>query len=234
MKVAVLYSGGKDSSLAIYRACEAGHEVVALISAIPFRQDSWMFHHPNVEHAEVQASCMGIPWRRVEVSGEKESEVVQLQRRIPALIGGLGVEALCTGAIASRYQRERVARICSELGLAELSPLWGMPEESLLGDLLDLGFEVYFSSVSAEGLGRDWLGARLDRGRVRSLLELRARYSINASGEGGEYETFVCDSPLFKKRIRVVEAETVWTHNSGTWNIKRLETVEKRPKAGTG
>jgi ABC transporter with metal-binding/Fe-S-binding domain ATP-binding protein len=234
MKVAVLYSGGKDSSLAIHRARRAGHDVAALISAIPLRKDSWMFHHPNVEHAKVQAGCMGIPWHRVQVSGEKEHEVEELRREIPSIIKGLGVEALCTGAIASRYQRERVTSICNELGLAEFSPLWGEPEESLLCELLDLGFEVYFSSVSAEGLGRDWLGALLDRERVQSLLRLKEQYSINASGEGGEYETFVCDSPLFKKRIRVVEAETVWLRNCGTWGIKRLEAVEKLPPARTG
>jgi ABC transporter with metal-binding/Fe-S-binding domain ATP-binding protein len=234
MKVAVLYSGGKDSSLAVHRARRAGYEVAALISAIPLRNDSWMFHRPNIEHAKVQAACMGIPWHRVQVSGEKEREVEELLREIPSIIKGLGVGALCTGAIASRYQRERVARICNELGLAEFSPLWGEPEESLLRELLDLGFEVYFSSVSAEGLGRDWLGTLLDKTRVESLLRLKERYSINASGEGGEYETFVCDSPLFSKRIRVVEAETVWARNSGTWNIKRLEAVEKRPPARTG
>jgi len=162
------------------------------------------------------------------VSGEKEAEVQELQRQIIPLKGRLGFEALCTGAIASRYQRERVTRLCGELGLAELSPLWGVPEESLLRQLLGLGFEVYFSSVSAEGLGRDWLGSRLDEQRIQSLLRLKDRYCINASGEGGEYETFVCDSPLFRKRIRVIEAEANWAHNSGTWGIKRLETVEKR------
>jgi diphthine-ammonia ligase len=234
MKVAVLYSGGKDSTLATYRARKAGHAIVALISAIPLRQDSWMFHHPNIRHAWVQAGCMGVPWQGVEVSGEKESEVEELKRKISPIITRLGIEALCTGAIASRYQRDRIAGVCRELGLAELSPLWGEPEESLLNELLDLGFDVYFSSVSAEGFGRGWLGSRLDSERVQSLLRLRDRFSINASGEGGEYETFVCDSPIFMKRIRVVEAETIWSRNSGTWNIKRLETIEKRAYTGTG
>lgn len=234
MKVAVLYSGGKDSTLAAHRVRQAGHEIVALVSVIPRRQDSWMFHHPNVAHTRVQAECMGIGWHAVEVSGVKEAEVEEFRRRMPSLVDGLGVEALCTGAIASRYQRERVASVCGELGLEELSPLWGEQEESLLGELLSLGFEAYFSSVSAEGLGREWLGARLDKERVRSLLALKERYRINASGEGGEYETFVCDCPLFRRRIRVVEAETVWARNSGTWNIKRLETEAKQPRLGTG
>lgn len=228
MRVAVLYSGGKDSNLAAYYMLQAGHNIVALITAVPLRQDSWMFHHPNVEHAGVQAGCMGVRWERLTVSGKKEVEVQELQRQIITLKERLGFEALCTGAIASRYQRERVASLCSKLELTELSPLWGLQEESLLRELLSLGFEVYFSSVSAEGLGSEWLGSRLDEQRVQSLLRLKERYRINASGEGGEYETFVCDSPLFRKRIRVIEAESSWTHNSGTWNIKRLETVEKR------
>jgi asparagine synthase (glutamine-hydrolysing) len=228
MRVAVLYSGGKDSNLAAYHTLQAGHNIVALITAVPLRQDSWMFHHPNVEHAGIQAGCMGVRWERLAVSGEKEVEVQELQRQIIPLKEKLGFEAICTGAIASRYQRERVVRLCGELGLAELSPLWGLQEESLLRELLFLGFEVYFSSVSAEGLGRDWLGSRLDEQRVQSLLRVKERYGINASGEGGEYETFVCDSPLFRRRIRVIEAEASWVHNSGTWDIKRLETVEKR------
>jgi ABC transporter with metal-binding/Fe-S-binding domain ATP-binding protein len=234
MRVAVLYSGGKDSNLAAYRASKSGHDIVALITAVPFRQDSWMFHHPNVEHALVQAQCMGVGWERLPVSGEKEVEVKELQQKIALLKGKLALDAICTGAIASRYQRERVATLCSELGLAEFSPLWGEQEESLLKELLSLGFEVYFSSVSAEGLGREWLGSRLDEERIKSLLGLNRRYGINVSGEGGEYETFVCDSPLFQKRIRVIEAEASWAHNSGTWIIKRLETMEKSAEKGTG
>lgn len=234
MRVAVLYSGGKDSNLATFRVSRSGHQIAALISVVPAREDSWMFHHPNVGRTRIQAGCIGVNWEGVSVSGEKETEVGELKRQLAPLKEKHAFEGLCTGAIASRYQRERVATLCGELGLAELSPLWGLPEESLLRELLDLGFEVYFSSVSAEGLGRDWLGSRLDEGRVRSLITLKERYGINASGEGGEYETFVCDSPLFRRRIRVIEAEARWARNSGIWKIKRLETVAKMPRAATG
>lgn len=227
MKVAILYSGGKDSTLSAYRIIKAGHKIVALISVISRRNDSWMFHIPNVELTKVQAECMGIPWERVEVSGEKEVEVQELQSAISLMKERLGIEALGTGAIASRYQKERVGNICRSLGLGELSPLWGSPEDALLRELLDLRFEVYFTSVSAEGLGRDWLGSRLGESRMASLLMLKGKYGINASGEGGEYETFVCDCPLFMKRIRVLESETIWQHNSGTWEIRKFETVEK-------
>jgi ABC transporter with metal-binding/Fe-S-binding domain ATP-binding protein len=227
MRVAILYSGGKDSNLATYRIHRVGHEIVALVSVIAKRSDSWMFHIPNVGLTKIQADCMEIPWERAVVSGEKEVEVQELGSILSRLKDKWNIEGIGTGAIASRYQRERVDQICKNLGLEELSPLWGAPEEALLREILGLGFEVYFASVSAEGLGRDWLGSQLDKDRVRSLLKLKEKYGINASGEGGEYETFVCDSPLFKKKIKILEAETSWHHNAGTWSIKKFEVVNK-------
>jgi diphthine-ammonia ligase len=227
MRVAILYSGGKDSNLATYKIHITGHEVVALVSVIAKRSDSWMFHIPNIGLTKIQADCMGIPWESVAVSGEKEVEVQELCSILSHLKDKWNIEGIGTGAIASRYQRERVTMICKKLGLEELSPLWGAPEEALLKEILDLGLEVYFTSVSAEGLDRNWLGSRLDKDLVGLLLRLKDKYGINASGEGGEYETFVCDSPLFKKRIKILEAETAWHHNAGTWSIKKFEVVNK-------
>jgi diphthine-ammonia ligase len=231
LKVAVLYSGGKDSTLATLRALKAGHEIVALISVAVNGQESWMFHLPNVELTSVQADCMGLPWIRIEVSGRKEAEVEEMQAALQPIKERLNVDALCSGAIASNYQKVRVRRVCDSLGCQELSPLWGISEESLLNELLSLRFEIYFTSVSAEGLGRDWLGIRLDEARVRTLLKMKERYRINASGEGGEYETFVCDCPIFRKKIVITDGEIYWKRNSGIWSIKRFSVVGKGPSS---
>jgi ABC transporter with metal-binding/Fe-S-binding domain ATP-binding protein len=227
MRVAILYSGGKDSNLATYKIHKAGNEIVVLLSVMAKKSDSWMFHLPNVIHTKIQAECVGIPWVGVEVSGEKEVEVQEFHSLLSHLKGKWNIEGIGTGAIASRYQRDRIAQICKKLNLEELSPLWGEPEEVILKEILDLGFEVYFTSVSAEGLGRNWLGRRFDKETVDSLLKLKEKFGINASGEGGEYETFVCDSPLFKKKIKILEAETIWHHNAGTWSIKKIEAIDK-------
>ncbi|MCX8182453.1 MAG: TIGR00289 family protein [Candidatus Methanomethyliaceae archaeon] len=229
MRVVVLYSGGKDSHLALYRLLREGHEIVSLLTVIPEKPDSWMFHRPNVELAGLQADCMGFPWQCVKVSGEKEKEVAELIPALSQLKYQSKIEGVATGAIASNYQKSRVEKLCDTLGLKHLSPLWGTPERELLTEILNLKFEVYFTSVSAEGLDKDWLGKVLDLNRVNTLLKLREKYGLNPSGEGGEYETFVCDSPLFKRRLRVLEAETVWHHNSGIWNIKSIQIVEKIP-----
>jgi len=230
MNVAMLYSGGKDSNLALYRLAKEGHTIVALLSAVSKRDDSWMFHVPNVELCSIQADCLGIPWERIEVSGVKEDEVSELYSALSRLIGKLKIDAVGSGAIASNYQRERVAKTCSQLGLAALSPLWGMDERSMLWEMLSLSFEIYFTSVSAEGFGRNWLGRRLDDSTIGSLLKLNALYGINVSGEGGEYETFVADMPLFSKRIRILDSESKWVRNSGTWVIKKVELSEKAPQ----
>ncbi len=227
MRLAVLYSGGKDSNLALYRLLREGHEIASLLTVIPAKPDSWMFHRPNVEFAGLQAECMRFPWWCLRVSGEKEKEVIELIPVLSRLKDQLKIEGIATGAIASNYQKSRVEILCDALGLKPLSPLWGMPELGLIAEILSLKFEVYFTSVSAEGLDEEWLGKLLDWSRVERLLKLQEKYGLNPSGEGGEYETFVCDSPLFKKKLKVLEAETAWHHNSGTWNIKRLQVLEK-------
>ncbi len=227
MKTGILFSGGKDSNLALWRLLKAGHEITVLISAIPKRDDSWMFHVPNIEYARLQAESMGYPWERVEVSGIMEAEMAELERDMICVSQRWGLEAIGTGAIASRYQRDRVEGMCRRLGLECLSPLWAQDEEALLREMLALGFEVVFTSVSAEGLTKDWLGSRLDEQRISSLLKLNEKHLVNVSGEGGEYETFVSNSPLFRKRIRIISTSMSWHHNSGTLAINEAELVEK-------
>ncbi|MGQ9760000.1 MAG: diphthine--ammonia ligase [Candidatus Methanomethylicaceae archaeon] len=227
MRLLLLFSGGKDSNLALYRLLKEGHEILSLLTVIPRRPDSWMFHRPNVELAKVQAACMNLPWQSCEVSGEKEIEISELKAVLSLIKKRMNIEGIATGAIASKYQKERVENLCKVLGLKSVSPLWGAPEIELLTEMLSLKFEVYFTSVSAEGLDMGWLGKVLDWERLNRLQILNEKYGLNLSGEGGEYETFVCDSPLFRKRIRVIEAETLWHHNSGVWNITRFEILKK-------
>lgn len=227
MRVAVLYSGGKDSNLCALRVRSMGHVVACLISAIPDREDSYMFHVPNAALTRVQAECMGVPWTGVPVSGEKELEVSELAEAIPRLRERHRFEALASGAIASRYQRERIDEICTSSGICAVHPLWQQDEASLLREICALGFEVYFTSVAAEGLGREWLGRKVDLGAVEELVRLRDRFGINISGEGGEYETFVSDMPLFRRRIKLTSAETSWVRVSGTMRITGFELVDK-------
>jgi len=211
MRVAVLATGGKDSALALRRVLNEGYEVKYLVSMIPLREDSWMFHYPNIHLVDLFAEAVGIPLVKAETSGIKEKEVEDLKR----LIEKLDVEGVVSGAIASNYQKTRIDGICEQLKLKSITPLWHENPLSILNEILDLEFEVIITGVYALGFSKEWLGRKIDENTVKALVELNREYDVSLVGEGGEYETLVLDAPFFKKRIKIIEAEKVWKNQSG-------------------
>ncbi|RLI09600.1 TIGR00289 family protein, partial [Candidatus Bathyarchaeota archaeon] len=216
-------SGGKDGMLALHHAVWEGHEVAYLVAMLPEREDSWMFHVPNVHLAPLISEALGIPLVGGRTSGLKERELEDLK----ALLAGLDVDGVVSGAVGSRYQKERIDRLCEQLGLVSYAPLWGRDELGILRELLDLGFEVIFVSVSAEGLDGSWLGRRLDEEAIVDLLALRERYRISLVGEGGEYETLVLDAPLYKSRLEIVDYKALWDGYTGVLKALSARLVPK-------
>jgi len=223
MRVAVLATGGKDSTLALYRISEEGHEVTCLVAMIPMREDSWMFHYPNIRLVDLFAEAVGIPLVKAETSGVREKEVEDLK----SLIEKLDVEGVVSGAIASNYQRGRIERICRQLELECITPLWQENPLNVMKQIVDLRFEVIMTGVYAYGFSKEWLGRKIDEGAVEALMELNKRYGISLVGEGGEYETLVLDAQFFNKRIRIVEAERVWENQSGYFLVTKAELKNK-------
>ena len=223
MRLAALISGGKDSMLALHHAVWEGHEVAYLVTLVPQRDDSWMFHVPNLHLVPLIADALGIPLVSRPTSGVKERELEDLR----AVLAGLDVDGVVSGAVRSRYQKERIDRICRQLGLVSYAPLWGRDELSVLRELLSEGFEVIFVGVFAHGLDASWLGRRLDERAVEDLLALRERYGISLVGEGGEYETLVLDAPLYRARLRITDYEVVWDGYTGLLKVCSAELVPK-------
>jgi predicted ATP pyrophosphatase (TIGR00289 family) len=223
MRVAVLATGGKDSALALYHVLKAGYEVKCLATMVPAREDSWMFHYPNIGLVDLFAEAVGLLIVKAETGGVKEEEVEDLKR----LIEGLDVEGVVSGAITSNYQKSRIERICGDLGIECVAPLWHRNPLDLLDELLDLRFEVVVTGVYAYGFDGEWLGRRIDEGAVADLMELNRRYGVSLVGEGGEYETLVLDAPFFKKRIKIVEFSKVWKDQSGCFQISKAELENK-------
>lgn len=223
MRVAVLATGGKDSALTLYRILKQGYEVKCLVSMMPQREDSWMFHYPNIHLVKLFAEAAEIPLVSAETSGVKEEEVEDLKR----LIAKLDVEILVSGAIASNYQKSRIERTCKELGIRCLTPLWGENPVNILNELVKCEFEAVITGVYAYGFSPEWLGRKIDEETIRALVELNRRYGISVVGEGGEYETFVLDAPYFKKRITIVSADKFWKTQSGYLLIKEAKLESK-------
>ncbi|MGZ7070541.1 MAG: diphthine--ammonia ligase [Methanobacterium sp.] len=226
MQVAVLFSGGKDSTMACYEALKDGHEVKFLVSLISDNPSSYMFHVANIHVAELLAEAMGINFIQKVTKGIKEEELEDLTE----ILGNLkdnGVEAIYSGALHSIYQKSRIDNICDELGLKSCAPLWHRDPEEYIKEIINLGFEVIITSVSAEGLDKSWLGKKIDFDVLNEIKDLNKKYGIHMAFEGGEAETIVLDGPIFKKRIKIVESETIWDRDSGYFLIKDAVLVDK-------
>lgn len=226
MKLAALISGGKDSIYAIYLAKKQGHKIDLLLTMLPKRQDSYMFHHPNAELTKIQAELMGIPIITKKTEGIKEKELKDLKNLLENVRDK--VDGIVTGAIASTYQRTRIEKLCKDLGLKCLSPLWHTDTEKYLNDLIENKFKVIITGVAAEGLDESWLGRTIDKKAIEDLKKLHEKYMIHLAFEGGEAETFVLDCPLFRKAIAVQKAKSSWSGSSGTYMIESC-IFEDRP-----
>ena len=226
MRVAALISGGKDSALALHRVLKAGYEVEFLVTMLPQREDSWMFHYPNVHLTRLFAEAVGIELVSAETEGIKERELGDLKR----LLATLEIEGVVFGAILSRYQKARIDKICGELNLKSIAPLWQENPMNLLREIVSLKFDVLIVGVYAYGLDETWLGRKIDSETVADLIRLNDRYQISVMGEGGEYETLVLDAPFFKKKIELVRTRKVWKDNSGHMSVEEAKLTDKAEK----
>ena len=219
MKLAVLFSGGKDSYLALQYA-SIDHEISCLLTLESRREDSWMFHTPAIEWTQLQAEAMEIEHLILKTSGVKDEELEDLQIIIRSAISKYSIEGIVTGALASVYQSTRIQKICNDLGLWCFNPLWQMSQKTLLQELLSNNIESIITGVAAEPFDEQWLGRSLDSECVDDLMKLEKSHRINPAGEGGEIETFVIDAPLFSKKIVITESEKQYSNFSGRLEVK--------------
>ena len=220
MKLAVLYSGGKDSTLALLLAKEH-HEIACLITVVSENPESYMFQTPNVEWTHLHAEAIGVPLVKMPTKGEKEKELEDLKKAIIEAREKYGIEGVVTGAVRSTYQASRVQKICHELGLWCFNPLWLKDQVELLNELLKEKIEVVISGVFADPLDETYLGKKLDKEMVEKLTKLK--HIINPAGEGGEIETTVLHAPGFKKRIKITKSSTKYKNHAGVYKIEEAE-----------
>ncbi len=228
MRVAVLFSGGKDSTYAIWIVQHQGWDITALITVKPRMVDSLMFHYPNVDWTRLQAESMQLPQTMATTTGENELKV--FEKSLVELKEKRGIEGLVTGALASDYQKTRFDNICDSVGLKSYSPLWHKTPTTIVQDLKRGGFQVVMTRVAAAGLERSWLGKKLTSQDWDKLTELSKMHGMHLSGEGGEYETFVIDAPNFEKRLMIEKGNVSWDGQSGTFTIEKASLRDKLGK----
>lgn len=227
IKLGALVSSGKDSLYAMHMMVKQGYRIECMISINSCNKDSFMFHTPAIELVGMQSKALGLPVFTWETHGEEERELSDLSDALRKGKELYGLGGIITGALCSAYQKRRIDKICSNLGLKAFSPLWHLNQESELRQLLDEGFKFIMVKVAAEGLDKSWLNREIKTYDVARLAAINKKIGINIAGEGGEYETLVLDCPLFAKRIRITSHEIIEDGISATLVIKNAELVEK-------
>ncbi len=203
MKLAVLFSGGKDSCYSAYLAKKQGHELVCLISIFSKNKESYMFHTPSIKKTKTQAEVMNLPLIIQKTKGKKEEELEDLEKVIAKTKKKYKIEGIVTGALHSVYQASRIQKICDKLKIKCINPLWHKNEINYLKDLIKNNFKIIITAVAAYPLNKSWLGREIDKRFIDEVKQLKEKYKIHPAGEGGEFETFVLNCPLFKKELKI-------------------------------
>lgn len=220
MKLGALFSGGKDSTFAIYRAKSEGHDISCLVTVFPKSEESHLLHHPNIGLTVLQARAMNIPQITVGLdSDDTRIEVDNLKKSLKTAKEQFGIEGVVHGGIRSAFQKNHFETICRSLNLDVIAPLWNVNESSYLHDLIQSGFQFIVTSVTSQGLDNSWLGKVITMPDVEKLISMSSKFGFNASFEGGEAETFVISCPLFSGHIKIVKSNEMWDGYRGRFEI---------------
>ena len=215
MRLASLYSGGKDSTFSLYIMEQMGHDVPYLVNIMPEDKASWIFHTPNLSVVPLMAEAMGKELVIASSTGTEEGDMEGMKKALD----GLDVEGIITGAVWSDYQWDRMNLVCHDLGLKVFSPLWRKDQDLVMDAFLQSGIKAIIVGCYAEGLGKEWLGRELNAETVAELKRIREKTGISIMGEGGEYESMTIDSPMHAHPIEIVSSEVDWKRDNGTLNI---------------
>ena len=220
-----LFSGGKDSSWALYRALENDYPVERLVTVHP-EGDSYMYHVPATRLAALAAESIGIELVEIEPDdfeahdaadsgAQGDAELEPLEAALRDLDDDIGVAGVTAGAVESEYQTSRIEAMADRLEANLFAPLWQENPRDLADAMLDAGFEIRIIRVAAYGLDDSWLGRTLDAEALDELEALNDEYGVHILGEGGEFETLVVDGPHMDRRIELAYS-TEWDGTRGT------------------
>ncbi|WIV66086.1 diphthine--ammonia ligase [Natrialbaceae archaeon AArc-T1-2] len=245
-----LFSGGKESSWALYRALESGCDVRRLVIVTP-QASSGMYHAPATSVARLAARSIGIPVvdagvptvdvEPPDVGGDLadgrdgDASVEPLESAVGTLDVELdgGVAGILVGSVENELRIDRLRSICDDVGCDLLAPLWRAEPRELLETMIDAGLEIVVVEVTAPGFDESWLGRRLDRDALDELAELHRERDVHLLGEGGEFETIVTDGPHMSRPV-VLEFEREWYDNWGRLRITDARLDTHAPKTDRG
>jgi uncharacterized protein (TIGR00290 family) len=197
MNIFASWSGGKESALATYKAILEGHQVSYLVNFISEDGKRSRSHGIKASVLDLQAKAIGIPLIQVKTSWEDYEENF---KKVVTELKGKGIEGGVFGDMDLEEHREWVERVCAELQIEPILPLWGIDPGELLAEFWESGFKAI---VVATRLSEGLLGRNLDKAFLHEIQ----KFNCHPCGEFGEYHTLVTNGPIFRKPIRVTQGK---------------------------
>lgn len=220
------WSGGKDSCLAYYKALKQGVEIASLLNFIGKDSKRACFHGIEGRLMKLQADLIGVPLYQKEVSSDMKQYESEFKEAVQELKKTTRINSMVFGDIYLLEHQNWVERVCGDLAVTAIEPLWNNDPKKIIEEFVDSGFKAVIVSCKADVLGQEFIGRLIDKEIIK---DFEAR-NVCPCGEKGEYHTLVVDGPIFKKRISIDKSETIkkegfWTH----WfmDIKSYTSVEK-------
>ena len=212
LKAISSWSGGKDSCLACYKAIQQGYDVKLLLNFISRESKRGCFHGIEGRLLKFQADLIGIPLEQREVSPDMNKYEEEFKAAVSQLRGN-DIGSMVFGDIYLLEHESWIERVCGDLKIKPLEPLWENDPENIIDEFIKSGFKAIIVSCKADIMGKEFLGRYVDKSLV---TELKKR-GICPCGEKGEFHTLVVDGPIFSKPIKILEAEPVikesfWKH----------------------
>jgi len=224
MKLACLFSGGKDSTYAIHLAKQQGHDVVCLLSIFPKSEESHLLHHPNLKWTKLQSVSMKIPQLIISSnSDETNDELIVMEKLLQNAKDEFKIDGLVHGGIKSKFQKEKFETLCKKLNLVSIAPLWNTEPKQYMNELVNSNFHFLMVTVSSDGLDEQWLGKIILKSDIELLATLSDKFGFNLNFEGGEAETFIIDCPLFSHSIKINQFTKNWDGYRGRFEIVDAE-----------
>jgi len=180
-----------------------------------------MSHGLDSKLIVAQSQAIGIPLIQREVTWDTYEEAF---KAVMIELKQMGVEGSVFGDIDVQEHKDWVDRVCSEVGITPIEPLWGLKPEQILMDFIDKGFEAIVVNAKADLFGEEWLGRKVDRRFLKELQKLQSEHNVHICGEWGEYHTLVIDGPIFKRRIRILDSRRVL--RKGYWEYWLLDVLK--------
>ncbi|MEN3013370.1 MAG: diphthine--ammonia ligase [Endomicrobiia bacterium] len=222
---ACCFSGGKDSTLALWYAIKSCYDVRYLINfaSLKFRRSS--FHGVPCELINLQAKLIGIPLLQYFVESDNDSYEKTFNEMLKKL-KSLKIKYFICGDIYLEEHPNWIKKQCKKYNLKLVEPLWKKKPEDILEEFIESGFKAKVVSVNAKVLPKNFVGEDLNYEFIKKLQ----KYRVCLCGENGEYHTFVYDGPIFTHKIEILETEIVYKKTFwSAWflNIKKYALKSK-------